>query len=78
MHLNLWRICSYYLDLIDHLFRLRNCFYFLFAIIFYAQLTVILVNAKVYFTTFQQKFAIHKRLFRKFRDIFFPVKVSVH
>ena len=81
MHLILWRICCYHLEVIDHLFTLRNCFYFLFAIIFSSQLTVISVNAKVYFAQFQLKFAIHKRLFLKFRDFFFrrkflPAKVS--
>ena len=75
MHLILWRICCYHLEVIDHLFALRNCFYFLFAIIFSSQLTVISVNAKVYFAQCQQKFAIHKRLFLKFRDFFFPAKI---
>ena len=67
MHLNLWRICCYYLDLIDHLFGLRNCFYFLFAIIFSAQFTVILVKRE----NFNKNLLFTKGYFLNF-VIFFP------
>ena len=53
-------------DVIDRLFVLGNWFHFLFANVFSAQFTVILVNAKVYLAKFQQKFAIRESFFLKF------------
>ena len=53
----------YYLDVIDHLLALRNCFHFFFVKVFSAQVTIILVNVK-------QKIAIRESIFLKFLDYF--------
>ena len=54
MYLILWRICSYYLKVIDRLFLAGYRFHFLFSKIFSAQFTVISANAKVYCAEFKK------------------------
>ena len=80
-NLQLLSRCSCYLDL-DLIFVLKNCFHFLFSKLFSLEITVISVNAKVYFAKFQQKFDIRKMLFLKFREFFsarnfLPLKQSL-
>ena len=70
MHLIFYRICSYYRDVIDSVFVLRNCFHFLFAKFSLHSSQLLRYTRKFVSLRFKKKNLIRGSLFLKFCECF--------